>query len=295
MKQDKSFKWTPSSLESLNLSSLKVAIIGGTGGLGRAIGVLLARLGAEVIVVGQTFRDEGVKNLTFIRADLSSMEVSKEVAQRLATEALDILLFTAGIFASSERQVTAEDLERDMAVSYLNRLVMIKIIVPKLKKAKNVLGFTPRVFVMGYPGSGQLGTIDDLNQENNYGLMKTHMSTVAGNEALVLLGADYYPGVNFYGLNPGIVKTNIRNNLLGENSWKSYILEGLIGLITKTPEQYAARIVPLLVAPEIEERTGTMYNDKGDAIFASDGMTNGYAASYIQASEDLLNSKGISN
>ena len=48
--------------------------------------------------------------------------------------------------------------------------------------------------------------------------MSLHMNTVAGNEMLVLDSAKRYPSANFFGLNPGIVKTNIRANLVGEGT-----------------------------------------------------------------------------
>lgn len=295
MKKDTSFDWKAPSIDSLELAELKIAVVGGTSGLGRAIALQLASRGAQVTVVGRSFKDADVKNITFVKADLTSMQAAKETAALIAPETLDIVLFTVGILAATTRAVTSDGLERDMAVSYLNRLVMLKEIVPKLRKTENSLGFKPRVFVMGYPGTGKLGTIEDLNQEKSYGAFKAHMNTVAGNEAMVLVAAERYPGLNVYGLNPGIVKTRIRETLFGENSWKSYIIEGVIGWFTKTADQYAARIAPLLVAPELETRTGTLYDDKGQGILPSDGMTPAYAASYIEASEELLKSKGLVN
>lgn len=293
MKQDPNFKLQTVALDSLKLDSLNVVIVGGTGGLGRAIALELGSKGARVTVIGRTFKDAGVENIKFVEADLSSIKVSKEVAERLPAEDIDILLFTTGIFASKEKQVTEEGLERDLAVSFLNRLVMMKILAPKMKDRKNSLGFGPRIFLMGYPGAGNLGTIDDLNQEKNYGLMKAHMNTVAGNEALVLVGGNRYPNLRVFGLNPGFVKTNIRDNLLGQGSWKSYFIETIIGLLNKSPEQYAQKIAPLLVTPEIEKRSGTSFNANAQSILASEGMTLDYATSYVEASEELLKSKGL--
>jgi hypothetical protein len=47
------------------------------------------------------------------------------------------------------------------------------------------------------------GDPSDLNSERTHEYWHAHMNTVAGNEALVIDGAARYPGVNFYGLNPG--------------------------------------------------------------------------------------------
>lgn len=288
---DSSFTWSPVKL--LNLESLKVLVIGGTGGLGRSISQLLAAAGASVTVVGQTFRDAGVENIDFVQCDLSSIESAKKLARNLDVSQVNMVVFTTGIIAAPTRQITDEGLERDMAVSYLNRFIMVREMVPQMKKAKSALGFTPRVFFMAYPGDGQLGNPKDLNSEENYKAMKAHMNTVAGNEALVYDSAKRYKGTNFYGLNPGIVRTNIRNNFLGENSWKSRAVETLVGWLTRTPEKYAEGIVPLLVAPELDQRNGAIFNNNANALEPSKGMSKEYVASYIEASEELLKKKHL--
>ena len=291
MRIDKTFSWIPKKLA--NLGDLNITVVGGTGGLGRAISRSFADAGANVTVVGQTFRDEKQKNIKFVRADLSSINESRKVARELDVSSTHILVFTTGIFAASKRQETSEGLERDMAVSFLNRMVMVPELVSRMHSKENFYGFIPRVFIMAYPGSNQLGNIDDLNSEKSYGSMKTHMNTVAGNEALVYDSVSKYKNVHFYGLNPGLVKTNIRNNLFGEGSWTSKIMEGLIGWFTHTPEQYALGISPLLIAKEIEGLNGGIFNKNGESLYPSKGFTPEYASKYIKASEDLLISKNL--
>ncbi|GMM31576.1 putative short-chain dehydrogenase/reductase [Martiniozyma asiatica (nom. inval.)] len=291
MKQDKSFTLKSKTLNKLK--GLNVIIIGGTGGLGRAISRVLAFAGASVTVVGRSFRDQENSNIKFIKADLSSIKDSKRIAQNLDVSATDILLFTTGIFAGPKRELTEEGLESDMAVSFLNRLAILKEVAPRMGSEVNFLGFRPRVFVMAYPGSDQLGNIEDLNSEKSYSSMKTHMNTVAGNEALVYDSVSKYPNLRFYGLNPGLVKTNIRDNLFGKGSWKSSIMETMIGWFTNTPEQYANIITPLLVAPELDSYNGCNFNNKAQAIFPSKDFTKAYAAKYISASEKLLKDKKL--
>ncbi|MGF7213678.1 NAD(P)-dependent dehydrogenase (short-subunit alcohol dehydrogenase family) [Skermanella aerolata] len=55
------------------MSGLNAAIIGGTGGLGRAIALLMATRGARITVVGRTFRDAGLPGIDFVEADLTLM------------------------------------------------------------------------------------------------------------------------------------------------------------------------------------------------------------------------------
>lgn len=291
MKKNKSLKWQRVPTASLDLKGWKVAVVGGTGGLGRAISQRLASRGARVTVIGQTFRDEGIAGLEFVKADLSLMREAGRVAKVLPAEELDLVVFTAGIFAAPQRQETAEGLERDMAVSYLNRLLILREIAPRLGKSRagERAKLKPRVFVMGYPGTGQEGSLGDLNADKSYSAMAVHMNTVAGNEMLVLDAAKRYSHASFFGLNPGLIKTNIRDNFLGKDSLKSRLMETLIGWFTPTPERYAEGITPLLVSPDLEAHSGAMFNQKGEAIEPTPGFANGaHVSEFLAESEALI-------
>lgn len=284
----KDFSWTRRSADSLELSGLRAAVVGGTGGLGRALALSLASRGAEVVVVGQTFRDEGVAGLSFVKADLALMTEAQRVGRELPAENLDLVVLTTGIFAAPARQETQEGLERDLAISYLSRLALLRELAPRLGMERKASGTKPRVFVMGFPGTNEAGNPDDLNAEQGYDAMPVHMNTVAGNEALVLDSAERYPNVDFFGLNPGLVKTNIRANFLGDGSIKHRVVEFLIGIFSMNAEKYAQRSVPLLVAPDLAGRSPAMFNQKGIAIEASAVMTRDYVKQFVRASEALL-------
>ena len=267
---------------------MKVAIVGGTGGIGRAFSRFTASRGASVVVVGQTFRDSDVSGIEFIKSDLSLMREAQRIAALLPVETLDLVIFTTGIFAGPTREETAEGIERDMAVSYLNRLVVLREIAGRLGKDRPATPIKPRVFIVGYPGTGQLGNLEDLNSEKNYKAMQTHMNTVAGNEALVLDAARRYPNASFFGLNPGLIKSNIRSNLLGADSLRFHLMEWIIGLLSPSAETYARRLTPLLVSPDIEGHSGAMFDRKGFAILPSPGLTDSYARRFIAGSEALV-------
>lgn len=275
-------------VDALDLKGRSLLVVGGTDGLGRAIARLAASRGARVTVVGRTFRDEGTTGLEFVKADLSSMKEARRLGETLAVEQLDAVLFTTGIIAAKTREVTPEGLERDLAISYLSRLAVLRGLAPRLGTARPSGSPAPRVFVMGFPGAGETGTVDDLNAEKAYDAMKVHMNTVAGNEMLVLDGAARDARVRYFGLNPGLVKTNIRANYMGEGSLLHRLSEFFIGLMTQTSERYAARVVPLLFAPELEARTGVMFGSKGQPILPTEGLEGAATRQYIEASEALL-------
>lgn len=287
MKKD-AFQFKLAPLKREDVLGRKVAIVGGTGGIGRALARELAGHGANVVVVGQTFRDADMANIEFIRADLSLMREARRVAKLLPAETLDLVIFTTGIFAAPKRQETAEGLERDMAVSYLSRLVILEGVAPRLGAQRPASRAKSRVFVMGYPGTGQNGTLGDLNAERSYRAMGVHMNTVAGNEMLVLDGARRHQHFNVYGLNPGLIKTDIRSNFLGGNKLVFSLLEGLIGLMTPTASDYAQRIAPLLLAPELEARSGALFNSKAQAILPSPGLVPAHMVAFLDESRALV-------
>lgn len=63
-------EWRRKPLDSDGLRGKRMALVGGTNGLGRALARKFAAHGAKVIVVGRTFRDQGLERVSFISADL---------------------------------------------------------------------------------------------------------------------------------------------------------------------------------------------------------------------------------
>ncbi|WP_271594222.1 SDR family NAD(P)-dependent oxidoreductase [Bradyrhizobium sp. CCBAU 65884] len=285
---EKSLNVTLPSLESLRLDGLNVAVIGGTGGIGRAFSHQLAARGANVLVVGQTFRDQDMPRITFMKADLSSMRDARRIGSALPAGKMDIVVFTTGIMAGPKREVTGEGIERDLAVSYLSRRVILNEIAPRLGKDRARADLRPRMFVMGFPGTEQRANVDDLNSERSYKRFAAHSNTVAGNEVLVIEAASRFPDVDVFGLNPGFVKTNIRANLLGSRALFA-VVEWLTSFMMVEPDAYAERLVPLLVSRDLNGRSGAMFNNKAEAILASPSSTEpSYAAALMGASDRLV-------
>jgi len=118
--------------------------------------------------------------------------------------------------------------------------------------------------------------------------MGVHMNTVAGNEMLVLDAAKRLPHVGVFGLNPGLIKTDIRSNFLGGKKLLSATIEWLIGLLNPTAEAYAEHIVPLLITPELDGKTGLMFNRKAQAILPSPGLTPAHIEAFLSESGALV-------
>jgi NAD(P)-dependent dehydrogenase (short-subunit alcohol dehydrogenase family) len=122
MKRDPSITCRHVDPDTFDLNGVRGAVIGGAGGIGCSLSRSLAKQGCSVLVVGQTFRDDGVKNISFMKADLRPIEDAKRVAQDLPAEQRDLVVMTMGIMAGPRREVTTGGIERDLAISYLSRL-----------------------------------------------------------------------------------------------------------------------------------------------------------------------------
>jgi hypothetical protein len=278
----------PTPIEDLDLTCKKMAVIGGTNGIGRALAQQALARGAEVTVVGRTLRDSDSPRLSFVQADLSSMRESARVGAQLPAEDYDVVVFTTGIIAAKKREETAEGIERDLAVSYLNRLAILQQLSHRLGTARPGSAPRARIFVMGSPGNGALGDADDLNGLNSYTAMKSHGNTLAGNEILALGANGRFPGPAFFGLRAGMVKTGIRSNFLGDGSLTHRVFETFVGILGQSPESYAKRMVPILFAADLEGRTGLLFSQKAQPILPTRNLDNEHIERFMLASESIL-------
>jgi hypothetical protein len=77
---------------------------------------------------------------------------------------------------------------------------------------------------------------------------------------------------------------------MGRNGSLSYrLFEGAIGLFLQSPDQYARRIVPLLFTPELNGRSGILFNRKARPTSPSKGFDAAHVTGYIIATTQLLN------
>lgn len=283
--------WSPPTFQAdtADFLGLKVAVFGGTGGLGQAISRRLLDNGAEVTVVGRSLRESPHPKRKFVRADLSSLVNARDVARELPSETYDALLLTHGIFAGRRREVTSEGLEKDLATSALSRWVIVREMADTLGQARSQNGRKPRIFVWGFPGGERALDLSDVESARDYRWQTAHSNTVIFNEALVRVAASRLPQIDAFGMNPGIIKTNILSGVFGESSWKLRIQKTLVGLLFQDAETYAAKIAPLLVHPELEDRSGTLFNRNARPIESNPWLiADTHCARVEEAAEALL-------
>lgn len=274
----------PSTIHA-SISLKSFLIVGGTHGLGYAAALKLAECGAQsVVVVGRSEPPKLLPRMEFVRADLSLMKATKALFETtLRSKRFDTMIISVGIFSKWHLTRTEEGLEEDLAVSYLSRFVIVKY----LMEHPDFLVGSKRVFLFGYPGKGNTPTdVNDMNFEyTSYGFLGAHFNTVVYNEALVISAQRHakHTGAKFYGLNPGLIATGIRQNVYGESvlgSWMGWLTENAIAFIYMSADQYAKQtLIPLFEDDNLP--SGTMYDQYGHVLQSTGFVT-------VEANQDKI-------
>ena len=235
-------------------------LIQGTKGIGRSLARSLRKREAKVTVAGRT--DPNESGIDFIKCDLSTVAAMHKFAASLkAPEKLDFLIFTTGIFAPPTLTRTSDGVEIDLAVSYLSRRVILEDLLAR--------GLKARTFVMGYSGEDVSLSMPLNGDDGNYSLMAQHMNTVVANDALVLGTRTRHPKFEIYGLNPGLLASDIRSALYDGFPMKylGIALEAVLKVLVRSTDDYAEGIMDVITASTLPE--AVLFNPFGESIHVS--------------------------
>ncbi len=196
-------------------------VTGGTGGIGRAVAVDLARRGHRVLIAGRD-ADAGravVASLDgdghdVVRADLALMRDTARLAAEVTrrTGRLDAVVLCAGVFAAAP-EWTDEDLERTLAVNYLSRFLLLRLLMPAVTAAPS--GRVVLVANAGrYPDTLDLA---DLQMRRGGRGLRVAGRTQFANDLLAVDLAEELRGtpVRVSCVFPGVVATDVFRNARG--------------------------------------------------------------------------------
>jgi NAD(P)-dependent dehydrogenase (short-subunit alcohol dehydrogenase family) len=198
------------------LDGKTVVITGATSGIGRAAALMLARLGARLVLVGRDadkladtkadiVADCGNIEIATQRADLLSLRQTRALAQRLrdSEPRLDVLVNNAGALFDT-RELTPEGLERSFAVNLLSPFVLTEALLPALPPGGRIVNVSSGGMYL------QALRIDDLNYaEGRYSGTKAYARAKRGLVALSLDWAERLAprGIAVQAMHPGWVDT----------------------------------------------------------------------------------------
>jgi NAD(P)-dependent dehydrogenase (short-subunit alcohol dehydrogenase family) len=180
------------------LSDSTVLVTGATDGLGKHVATELARQGATVLVHGrddsrgaQTLEEieteTGSSSLAWYRADLGSLNETRELAERILAEhdELDVLVNNAGIGftdpGEGRRMESADGYELRFAVNYLAPFLLSRLLQPLLLSSE-----PSRIVNVASIGQAPID-FDDVMLEQSYDGVRAYCQSKL---ALVMLTFD---------------------------------------------------------------------------------------------------------
>jgi NAD(P)-dependent dehydrogenase (short-subunit alcohol dehydrogenase family) len=253
----------------------RVALVtGGTDGIGKAIACVLAGQGIRVVIVGSNAekgataagelrRSSGNDRIEFVQADLSLMRNIEMLAAKVRERwpRLRYLVLCAGIMRG-QHTLTPEGIETNFAINYLSRFVLTEALLPHLA-ADGLAGDASKILVIS--GAAQDGTVcyEDVNLTGKFGILRAVSQFCEANDLFVLelarrmTATEPPPLVTVTALKVGAVRTNIRSQF---PAWMKLLVPLVIDpLLSQSVDEIAASARRLLLGPEFEGVTGTMF------------------------------------
>jgi len=242
----------------------KVCVVtGATSGIGKAAATALARMGAQIVLVG---RDQGRTEATAAEiganaavppkaeiADLASMEQVHALAGRLGSlERIDVVVNNAGLVLG-ERRVTEDGFEHVFAVNHLAPFLLTNLLLPRLT------GSAPArvVTVTSDAHSAANLDLDDPNLEHGWDSWRSYANSKLANILFTRELARRLDGTGVTAncAHPGVVRTGFGREgkpllRLGTTIARPFFL---------SPERGADTIVYLASSPDVAGQTGGYY------------------------------------
>jgi len=229
-----------------------ILITGGTDGMGKATAHQLAKLGANLLLIGRNqtkgeaaaaeiIQASGNSSVAYLQADLSLVHnlppLAEQVRQRF--DHLDVLVHCAGGVFPSRRTLTSEGVELSFAVQYLARHVLTQTLLDRLCASPR-----PQVLCLAGGGAGHKPLdMDNLMGEKRYSIMGAVQTSSVTNNLLTLDWIEHYPGITFYNYGPGFVRTG----MIDRSPLPIRLMLNTVGrLFSRSPYQAATVIVGLL-------------------------------------------------
>ena len=250
-----------------NVSGKTILITGATSGIGFEASVELARMGANVVLVGRNpektkraaedvKRRSGAGEAGYLICDFSSQAAVRKLAAAYRNRygRLDVLVNNAGT-VFKERTVTEDGAEATFAVNHLGHFLLTNLLLDQLKEC------APSRVVTVASIAHRSGTLDFENLEferGGYGLMRAYSRSKLCNVLFAFELARRLAGSGGTSncLHPGAVNTN---NWSGVPAYAKPVISLLLKPFMLSALEGARTIVQLAAGPALEGVTGKYF------------------------------------
>jgi retinol dehydrogenase-14 len=273
-------------IDSGSMAGRTVLVTGGTGGIGRATAVGLARLGAHVAVTGRDrsrgddaareIRGAGGGQVDVFIADLSSQAQVRRLAEQVlsALGRIDVLVNNVGGYWNT-RHVTEDGLEHTFAVNHLAPFLLTNLLLDRLAE-----GAPSRVVTVA-SNAHSLGRIDfeDLQGERSYSGARAYNQSKLANVLFTYELARRLPplSVTANAVHPGMVSTDFGAE---DPAGVQRLLVPFLRPFMRSPARGAATSIHVASAPDVEQVSGQYFaNSKPKR--SSEGSYDAFAAARL--------------
>ena len=251
-----------------------VLITGGTNGIGKAAALALAKMGAEIIIVG---RDEiktrkvlhdlkslsGNNEIDMLVADLSSIAEIKRVAEEFLQryDRLDVLLNNVGA-SFSEFHASVDGYEMTFALNHISYFLLTNLLLETIRKTAKAQGAARIINVSSSAHTSAKNGVDldNLRTTKGFGNFGAYSESKLANLLFTYELARRLDGsgVTVNAMHPGFVRTGFGHNMKGIMSAAIKLLQRLIA---RTPEKGAETLVYLASSPNVADISGQYWID----------------------------------
>jgi len=269
-----------------NLAGKVCLVTGATNGIGFVTVRALARMGAEVVLVGRSEERcraaveliewesrqppvgaapqaapaaaPAIGKASYLIADLSLMSQVRQVARQFLDQhnQLDMLINNAGATFIS-RQLTTEGMEMTWALNHLNYFLLTQELLGVLKDTAAARGEARVVNVSSAAHRGSRIHFDNLQGEHGYNGWRAYGQSKLANVLFTfeLARRMQGSGVTANALHPGFVATGFGHN----NGRVLRLFMRLANRFALTPEQGAETSIYLASSPQLRGVTGMLF------------------------------------
>ncbi len=271
-----------------------VLITGASAGIGLHTAIGLAKLGAEVVMVGRDERrtaeavslvkeQTGNPSISYLLADLSSMREVRKLASEFKSKyhKLDVLVNNAGAMFL-RRKMTVDGYERTFALNHLNYFLLTNLLLDVLKAQPkaHIVNVSSNAHYRGHVN------FDDLHGGKFYNGLLTYSNSKLANVLFTYELARRLEGTNVTAncLHPGFVASNFAlNNGFLVKFFMAFMWHRL------TNEQGARTSIYLASSPDVEGVSGKFFNyDTKEKRSSPESYDENVAKRLWEASERLV-------
>lgn len=254
------------SVAHASMASKACLVTGGTSGIGMVTAEALARLGAQVILVGRDRSrcDAAVTSIQVatnnqdvrsIVADLSSQAEIRRLAERLKTEVsrIHVLINNAGA-VFPKRTESSDGIEMTWALNHLGYFLLTNLLLDKLQASSPA-----RVVNVSSDAHRILKGLDwdDIEGKKRYRAFRAYSQSKLAN---ILFSNELArrlegTGVTSNALHPGFVRTRF----FEEKGRLGWVVKQIARFMAIMPEDGARTSIYLATSPEVESVTGQYF------------------------------------